>query len=346
MKKRVYIISHSSMDLVSVLSIYERCKNDCEVTIIISGTSENLQFLQHVNIPASALRFLKFASVSNTNKKQLVRYMHQLISERRLLDELIGEIKGGVDNELYFHSYDNDPHAGYLVSRVAETNRVILVDVLGIRPRPLRMFELLTPIGLKNLGYLAIVSFVYGRLFMLSGTRSAPLLSLNLSRVKIADELRNVGKPTGHQVAYRFPASGTAKNAVLLYANSYGVPEPHHASIYRMALDCLANMGLNVYVKMHPQSRRPDYFDDYNVRYIPHYIPFEFVDLTNVSLVVGLAGASLLCTGDTPTISLLKLLYPSDSDLYASALAQTGQNPAIVYVSSSDELKNFVAALA
>jgi hypothetical protein len=38
-------------------------------------------------------------------------------------------------------------------------------------------------------------------------------------------------------------------------------------------------------------------------------------------------------------------MYPMDSDLYVSAMTQTSQNPAIVYVSSVDELENVVAGL-
>jgi hypothetical protein len=345
MKKKIYIVSHSSIDLVSVLNLYERYRRQCDVTIVISGTEENLRFLQSVDVPESALRFLNFESRNNKNKKRLARYLRQLLAEKRMLDELITEISVNSGVELFFHSYDNDPQAGYLAARVAETNRVTLVDVLGMKPKPLNAHGLFSWIGIKNMLYLVIINFVFGRLFMLSGTRSCPLLSLNLGRVKIANELKSVRTPASHLAEYRYPISGNGRKAVFLYADSFGISEQQHASINREVVDCLVRIGLNIHVKIHPQSRPPDFLDDCNVRYIPQYVPFEFVDLTNVSLVIGLAGASLLCTEGVPTVSLLRLMYPMDSDLYVSAMTQTSQNPAIVYVSSVDELENVVAGL-
>jgi len=342
MKRKIYIVSHSSIDLVSVLNLYERYSRQCEVTILISGTEENLRFLQSVNVSESALRFLNFESRNNRNKKRLARYLHQLVVEKKTLDRLIAEISANRDNEVFFHSYDNDPHAGYLVSRVARTNRVTLVDVLGIRPKSLRFRDLLTRLGVKNAVHLAIFNSVFGRLFMLSGTRSYPIFSLDLERVNIT---RETGSARGNATAlakHRYHVPGNGKNVVFLYSDSFGVCTEVHESVNREIVECLARNGLEIHVKIHPQSRRPGFLDEYNVRYIPQCVPFELVDLTNVSLVVGIAGASLVCTGEVPTVSVAKLVYREDSDYYLSAIAQLRQNPAIVFVSSMDELENVI----
>ena len=124
------------MDLVSVLSLYEKYRRQCEVTIIISSTLENLEFLRGSNLPESALRYLEFETRGNKNKKRVASYLRQLFTEKRMLNTLAREICESNESELFFHSY-HDPHAAYLVSRVGKTNKVTFVDVLRIKPSSL-----------------------------------------------------------------------------------------------------------------------------------------------------------------------------------------------------------------
>jgi hypothetical protein len=348
MKKKIYIISHSSMDLASVLNLYQRCSAECDVVIIVSSTAESMQFLEGLGLPKAAVRFLNFASRGNWNKKRLGKYLHQLLAEKRVLDGLAAEVSANHDNEVFFHSYDNDPHAGYLVSRVARTNTVTLVDVLGIRPKALKISDLLTKTGSKNIIYLAIVSAVFGKLFILSGRRSYPVLSLDLKRVNITEGSEDIRGAMGALAKYKYRISDISddcKNVVFLYSDSFQVCGEKHASINREIVECLARNKLNIYIKTHPQSQVPAFLADYGVRCIPKHVPFELVDLTKVSLVVGLAGAPLLCTGGVPTVSILRLVYQEDSDQYKTAMVQLSQNPTIMFVSSVDELEEIVGRL-
>jgi hypothetical protein len=340
MKRRIYIVSHSSMDLASTLALYERYRTEGDVVIVVSGTKENLEFLRSVNVPEAVLRFLDLTSRQNQHRRRLVGYVGQLVDEKRALDELIVEIRTNKENQLVFHSYCNDPHAGYLVSRVGATNRVTLIDVLGVRPEPLRIADLLTRTGMKSLIHLAIVNSVFGRLFMLSGVRSYPMISLNLKTVNLATETMAVRRVTDGVAKYGYHLPQNGRNAIFLYADRFGIDAERHASINRMAIECLVKTGLSVFVKTHPQSQPPGFLESYDVRQIPKHIPFEFVDLTNVALVVGIAGASLLCTGAVPTVSILKLMYDERADHYTMAMRQLSQNRAIVFVSSMDELSS------
>ena len=335
--KTTYIVSSSSMDLVSVLALYEKYRASNDIVILISATEESLRFLQGLSLPGAKLRFLDFKSEREGNRRFIVRYLRQLLVERRLLNEVIAEIRANAENQLFFHSYDNDPHAGYLVARVSETNPVTLIDVLGIRPKSLGFADLLNAVGLKNAAYLALMTLVFGRLFVLSGTKSYPILSLNLKRVRIASEEPRAKASDPALAPYKHRLSGQGGIAVLLYANAFGVPEHRHASVYRSVVECLISNGFEVHVKMHPQSRWPEFLERYPTARIPKHVPFELVDLRNVALVVGITGAALLCTERVPTISVVKLVYESDSDYYHAAMNQLRQNPAVKFVSSMEE---------
>jgi hypothetical protein len=340
---RLFLVSHSALDIVSILDAFERHRGEREVTILISSTPENLQFFQGLDLPATALRYLDFGSRRAGSRKRLVRYLGMLLAERRLLDELAAEIASDNRNELVFHSYDSDLHTGYLVARVADTNRVTLVDVLGVKPKSLRANDLLSWFGLKNIVDFVLATLIFGRHYLLSGTLSSPHISLDLSQIKLDREVGISEVVKLPPARYRFPLNTKGKDVVLLYADRYGVGIEHHISVYRCVLDCLTGAGTTIHLKIHPQSRTPAFITDYDVQLIPRHIPFEFIELTKVSLVVGIAGASLLHPGARKLVSVLKLLYPADSDLYGSALMQTGRNSSIIYVSTVDELKKMIS---
>lgn len=337
-QKIIYIISHSSIDLVSVLNLYEKYRSDHEVKILISSTAENLQFLQSVNIPPRALRFIYFKSRYNKNKKNLIRFIYQLLSEKKKLDQIIGEIKANTNNELFFHSYDNDYQMGYLVAQVAKTNPTTLVDTLGIKPKPLGFHDLLTLIGIKHYSLFVAINLIFGRHFILSGNRSYPMISLKLRPIKMDVVPRMHVFVTRELSKYRYLITKKGVNIIFNYAEPFGISEKKHFTVNKGIIDCLSENRINIFIKLHPNSSPPFFFNGYDLHYIPKYIPFEFVDLTNISLVIGIQGASLLCTGTVMTISFVKMIYHEDSDFYKSAMNQMSMNKDIKFISSVDEL--------
>ena len=54
-------------------------------------------------------------------------------------------------------------------------------------------------------------------------------------------------------------------------------------------LDVKPKMGKEVIAKVHPQSREPKFFEEFSVESIPSFVPFEFIDLSGIRVVVGLA---------------------------------------------------------
>lgn len=330
----IYIISHSSIDLISVLNLYERYKNMNGVTILISSVKENFQFLQSVNVPRNVLRFLHFESKYNRNKKNIIKWICQLLKEKKHLDSIVCEIIDKPENELFFHSYSFDFHMGYLVAQVAKKKKVTLVDMLGIMPKKLRYHDLLSLTGIKTTLLFIIISLIFGRYFILSGTRSYPMISLNMQPLKMDVVPRTNVCMTQELSKYRFVVASDGVNIIVNYAEPFGITDEKHIAVYKSIIDCLIENKLNIFVKLHPQSNPPLFFKNSSFNFIPKYIPFEFIDLTNISLVIGIQGASLLCTGTTTTISFVKMIYSEDSSFYKTATEQLSMNKDIKFISS------------
>jgi hypothetical protein len=340
----IYIASHSALDIVSTLNHYERYRRERRVVILISSTAENLQFLQHAGVPPEALRMLRFASRESGGKRSLAQLARQLRNEKRMMDEVAAEIRAEPGSQLIFHSFD-DPHFGYLAARLAPTHPVTLVNVLNLQRPRLRLHQLWSAQGLKNIVYRELMNLIFGRLFELRGTSAYPLLVLDLQRTRLRTEPKSAGGSVQALQHYRYRVPPGPRTAFVLYANALGISEAQQSVAYRAVFDRLAAAGWRVFVKLHPQSSRPAFLADYAVEYVPKYVPFEFVDLAGVSLVVGMWGASLLSTGTVTTVSLMPMLYEAGSGHYRGAMQQLAQNPAIRFVSSSTELDALLRGL-
>ncbi len=346
MPNNVYILSHSSLDMVYVVKLYERYRKECNVRILVSSAPENLQFLRSINIPESALKYVYYESKANKSKSRNIwKYIKQLYRDKKVLNDLAREIIGDENNVLFFSSYNFDVQAGYLSYLVSRSNPVYFIDVLEIRPKRLEIQFLISVRGLKNLISLVLKSLIYGNIFILSGNKSYPHISLALDKFKLKEISRNSILHISNISKYKLQIPRHPTNVIFLYCNNHGIPYEQHISINEKIIKCLFQNNLNIYVKIHPQSQKPHFLDKYNISYIEKYIPFEFVDLSNVSIVVGLAGAALLCTGDTLTVSFVEMIYSKDSDYYISAMNQLGQNKDIIFIESIDQLAAILSEL-
>ena len=256
------------------------------------------------------------------------------------MNNLAREITDDENNVLFFSSYDNDPQFGYLAYMVSRSNTVYLIDVLEIKPKRLGIKQLISKIGFKSLISLASYSLICGNIFILSGNKSRPHISLALDKFRLKEISRNSILHISNISKYKLQIPRNSRNVIFLYCDNYGIPFDQHISINEKIVQCLFQNNLNIYVKVHPQSQKPLFLDEYNVNYIEKYIPFEFVDLSNVSIVVGLAGAALICTGDALTVSFVEMIYGKESDYYISAMNQLRQNKDIIFIKSIDQLKS------
>jgi hypothetical protein len=340
----LYVFSHSALDMVSTLNQYAAHEGKRKVTIVISSTIQNLRFLENA-VPASAVRFLHFQSRESEVKRGLARFISQLRAERRQLDELVREIRSDPANEVVFHSID-DLQLGYVVARVAGSNRVTFIDTLETPRHALRIRDMWSGIGLKNLVHLAISTLVFGPHYRLAGTRSHPLLTMRPENLPVVRRPKSAGGTVQTLAKYRYRCPTGPDTAIVLYANRFGVDERVHTSAYRDAIESLEAHGFRIVAKVHPQSTPPALFEEHGVHCIPGHIPFEFVDLQGISVVIGLFGASLLCTGAVPTISLLDMIYDRNSDHHRSAMEQLAQSPSICFVKSRADLAAQLARIA
>ena len=178
--QNVYIISHSSLDMVLTVKLYEKYKEKCKARILISSTPENLKFLRSINLPERSIKYIHYESRARKYKlRNAWGFIRQLRKEKRILDSIAAEIAYDMNNILYFFSYNSDPQAGYLACLAAKTNPVKLIDVLNIRPIRLTFDKLLSKNGLKNFISVVAYNLVFGNIFILSGTKSSPHISLN-----------------------------------------------------------------------------------------------------------------------------------------------------------------------
>ena len=332
------------MDLVSVLNLYDSHSKTADVEIIVSGTKANATFLEEAGVNKDKISFLSYKTNVVKREVSLLRYIRDLYQEREKLNEVVKAITKNSRNKLYFHSYNFDIYAGYLVAKVAKTNQVTLVDVLQLRSTPIAIKDLTTITGLKLIGLLNILRLIFGNIYFISGTRGVPMISLDLSNINMKEDKFKFEKIKQKILKkYGYNPAAKIKNAVIyLYGEPDGIPFRELEHLQHSVLECLTSYNFSVFIKRHPQSDPIKRRKRYIFQEIPSYIPFEFINLSHVSIVIGWTGASLLATGKIPTISLFNLAYTEDSPYYSMIKRQLKKNPNLLYVSSIEELQSLI----
>ena len=323
------VLSQSALDLISTLNLMSKDPN----TKVYTPTRENYQYLTDVGLKNEVV-LLEFSSLAPAQTR--LEWFRNLYRDRKLLDQLVEEIRSETD-EVVFHSYDNDPRLGYLIQRLSLCCDVILIDVLGLKPKMLNWRILTSKSGVRNLFYAIVMTIIFGPIFLVSGAPSYPILSLNLAKLQHQERLPSSSSDLEDYLFYQPLVSETS--VLLLYAGAFGVGEEKHHGVFRTLVEILQKCNFKIIVKSHPQSEIPEYLEMAAAEIVPKHVPFELVRLEGFSLIVGVAGATLASPSNTPKYSLLKIYNDEGTDFYELALSQLSKNPELNYPLTFDEFQ-------
>jgi hypothetical protein len=336
----IYIISQLSTDLHAVIDYYERYSDIDDITIL-TWRSENYKFLISCKLRKANIRQIHFENAGSKQINRFTRLIKRKILEKKQIDQISAEIRQSMDNKVVFHALNSDPAAAYLVTSIAKKNPVIYVDVLHLTSQKLKFSDLLSMEGIKNIIYMYIVTFIFfGTKFYLGGTSKHQYLTFDLSRIIFKNlSINKYDFKNKPPTKYQYKLTGS-RIALVLYSDPFGVDIMDQETCYQNVLKILFENDFQVYIKHHPQSIRSTEFD--GVAQIPKHIPFEFLDTENISLILGCFSAAMASIRQTDTISIAKLLYAEHSPYFIEGARQLASNPELTYVSSLDNLRNYL----
>ena len=97
-------------------------------------------------------------------------------------------------------------------------------------------------------------------------------------------------------------------------------------------------------MKLHPQTTDFPFPKSERMEFLPRHVPLEFIDLQQVTTIIGDVGGAMLVEGGFQRISLARLLYNTSSQLYADLVAQFDDFSGIRFAESIYEIYDLIEA--
>ena len=338
----LFLVSHSALDIRAVISAYHE-NRDHRAVKIVSATAENIEFFRDLKIPEEDLIALEYKCVNSAFRTPIGAFI-TAYQDKRMLDGLAAEMARDGKAELRLHCYDNDFQSGYLASVLAGRVKLSLGDTVGVSRHPFSSVDWPSLYFWKNLILLFIVRWVFGPLFILSGARDALLISFDLDRFAFDEWLEKRQLGTDVPEALKLKLIEPGRNIVVLYADSYGIDAAKHGRVYSELFESLSASDARIYVKLHPQTTDFPFPKSERMEFLPRHVPLEFIDLQQVTTIIGVVGGAMLVEGGFQRISLAGLLYNTSSQLYADLVAQFDDLSGIRFAESIYEISDLIEA--
>ncbi len=335
----IYIVSHSSMDLPHAYALYKKYSVVKKTQILISSTPQNLKVFKKLKIPKSDVRYLNFPSRESNNRKGGFALLPLLISEKRSVDKLVVEVLRDKENQFYFSSYTFDPHMAYAAHKIHQGGgRVFLVDVLKMKPKPIKDLHFFSVMGFKNILSLMFHNMVFGNLFYSGGSKDQPILTFDFKK----SDLEIIDRESVLNGSMRFYLPNLVENKpniIFLYsACPPNLGEQEYQSLIISILERIISRGVNIIMKVHPQCGRPVFLEKYQFEYLDNAIPFEFVEIEGLDAIIGICTAAMIGIKKPRVISLLNLFFEKDTELYNVNKSQLSQSDSILFLDELSQL--------
>lgn len=339
MGNRLYIISHSSLDIASTIQQYERNRENKEV-FIVTLNRENFTFLRELGLGKKTI-FIEMSTDKYSGRKHAIfDYIRAVRNDALKIKKFVHETNEVNNCELIFHSLQGDPYSTYLAISMSKTAASKFIDVVSIKHEQIFWQDFLSVYGLKVWIDFSLLSLILGPIFRLCGTRELIYPVVKNNQVEKNNIMRGIFSEALVPTKYLFRFKEKSPHVVLMYDDSYAIDEGYWINIFNDLLELILNQGFSIYIKPHPKSQIPTIFEKTNVHVIPKHIPSEFVDTSRSRCVIGVHGASLLGMFNCPIISITKFFYPEFTDLHEHFQKQLKKNKNIIYPQDFAELEN------
>ena len=295
LNNNVVLISQSPSDIKYVLTLYNANKKNSQVRILVVGIENNYKFLLSLNLNAT----IEFLPVPNMRK--VIAMLFYPITIRFVRRRLFSSVKGA---KVYFFSRYIDYTTSFFIETLKKS-----CDVFYVKS----VYSFIDDKAKKNSVKPKLKTYILKKLFLslLFGLRvnfinhSGRSIYYYNNKSGIADISIEIDSSIFKKYKKRISVEG--KDKTLLFfegngaANNYFI---NYSKDLRMILNTINNKYV-IYVKPHPTHGYSSFLDEYSVTILESYVPAEFIDLDEVSIVLGIESAAIALVKHKTKISML-----------------------------------------
>ncbi len=305
MNKKILLISQSPSDIRFVLTLYEKYKDSYDVEIIVVGVKNNYHFLCQ-SLPSHNVQF-----VSIPKFREYIKLLSFSFVLRSLRKKLVQKYK---DDHIYFFSRFGDYATAYLIDALKKNNTILYVDSVYsyvseiIEPNQSVVLNIKGKIKKNYLRYLLFFEMKFVNI-------SGPAVEYYDTKNNVSDISITIDEKVYSKYGYSVECAHKKKS--ILFFESNGMTESYFEKYdieLKLIIDFLCDK-YDLYIKPHPSHGSSSVWDEYDVNFLPGYIPAEFINVESFDKVVGIESAALANIRHPKKVSLINFFGFTDESI-------------------------------
>ncbi|MHA1395368.1 MAG: hypothetical protein ACTSRZ_17830 [Promethearchaeota archaeon] len=299
--KKILIFCQAPSDIKYALTIYERNKNNAEISIVTVNVKGMYEFIGKLNLNISELFFIPYP-------KNLKR-INIIIKTKKYLRSFYKNNFYHIKNYIiYYFSNHFDYMTFFMLKKLEKNNKIIFInhydDEVAKNYKP-------ASFSLKYLGKKIIYYYITGLWFEFYRFDKSYMLKFPFKRFQITEKKNDI-LDKGIYDKYSVKINKSDSKKILFLEMDYKKSKifKNYKSITLKLISFLKKNGFKLYLKPHPRLGYSLFLKD-KVDYIVNSdIPAEFIDDSSFDMVIGISSSALAYfaeKGNSKVISLINI---------------------------------------
>jgi hypothetical protein len=322
--KDIILFSQAPADIQYVLSLYDKYKDEFNITIVVVNVKNNFRFFKSLNLKVE-LKFVPLVA-----QKDIIEFLKYSIKLKFIYKKLFSRLD---IEKVYFFSNNYDYVTAFFIEKLQYRSLVYFYDIYKIDGEDIintatiikkTLSKLLfgTSIKFFNLPPSIAYQYIYDRKKVKEIDLSAIVNNLNNYK-------HNISK-----------INNTKKNLLLFESNGETSEDFINYNQDMISILDTISREYNIYIKPHPRLGYSKICNQYDINIIKSYIPSELVSLNNFDLIVGIDSTSIATSKHNNIKSLIHLFSFKDKTRkeYIMAYLNNLSKDEINYIKSTEDI--------
>lgn len=279
--KNIIIFCQAPADIQYALSIYDKHKENAEISIFCVNVEGMYKFFSGLNLRLQKLVFIPYKQ--NFSLKNPIHILYEKIRLKKFYKIYFEDLEG---NDIYFFSHFHDWITFSLVSKLSRYNTVKFIehyDDCYANYLPLQV-----KINLKERIYLFVLKFISNTKIRWLKTNIIRIPEFLYEEYDIEKkEAPNIGEMLYERYSFKF--KNLKNEPILLFESDHTNTNSiiNYENKIMSIVNTLREKGFTIYLKPHPRLGYSKHLKKYISGILPIYVPGEMI---NIKSFIGILG--------------------------------------------------------
>jgi hypothetical protein len=297
-KKDIVIIIQAPLEIIHALALYEKTKNSARISIVVVRIKSSYNYLKSLNLNLSSLLFIPYPKIKSFYS------LYSLFTLKLAINRAINDNFSNVRNsQIYFYGTAFDYFTIPILLHLKAKNSCTYLYTNSIGNR-LNQAKKINQYRIKDYLLLIIFWLLTWHKLDISVRRVMLLIpeKHSMNSKLISDNPTEVLNKFSKKLEFKQPS------ILFFESSSATIAISNYQEVMLKIISFINKQDINIYIKPHPEKGYSSFLDKTNVIMLDQTTPGEFIDLTNVNLILGIYTSAIMkIAKNSPMAKVLSL---------------------------------------